>query len=295
MGDYHVHLHPHGTYSGDGPAPGEYPDGHIEAYVEAAAERGVTELGFTEHLYRCVESTPVLGRFWERGSRPDLARVTEEMVTEDLTLSLNAYVDAVLDAQDRGLPVLLGLEVDFFEETIEEVLDLIEPYPWDFLIGSVHWIGEWSFDHEASVHEFDRRTVERAYVEYFELEAALAASGAVDILAHVDVIKKLGHRLDSPPLELYREVVRAAELSGVAVEVSSAGLHQKAAEIYPAPEFLEMFARADVPITLASDAHHAGDAGRDHAALVAAARAAGYEDRLRFRKRAAWAVPLEAG
>ncbi|NIR38160.1 MAG: histidinol-phosphatase, partial [Actinobacteria bacterium] len=179
--------------------------------------------------------------------------------------------------------------------TIEDVLDLIEPYPWDFLIGSVHWIGEWSFDHEASIHEFDRRSVEKAYAEYFELEAELAASGAVDILAHVDVIKKLGHRLASPPHELYHRVVRAAERSGVAVEVSSAGLHQKAAEIYPAPEFLEMFARAEVPITLASDAHYATDAARDHGILVAAARAAGYKERLRFRKRAAWAVPLEAG
>ncbi|NIR38159.1 MAG: hypothetical protein GWN73_08930, partial [Actinobacteria bacterium] len=83
-----------------GPPPGEYPEGHIEAYVEAAVARGVTELGFTEHLYRCVESAPVLGRFWEGGSRPDLARVTEEMVTDDRTLSLNAYVDAVLDAKD---------------------------------------------------------------------------------------------------------------------------------------------------------------------------------------------------
>ena len=43
-----------------------YPDGWIERYVEAAAERGVDEIGFTEHLYRCVESEPIFGRWWDR-------------------------------------------------------------------------------------------------------------------------------------------------------------------------------------------------------------------------------------
>ena len=60
MGDYHNHLHPHGPWDGRGPAPGDYPLSHIEAYVEAAASRGWSEVGFTEHLFRCEESAPVL-------------------------------------------------------------------------------------------------------------------------------------------------------------------------------------------------------------------------------------------
>jgi histidinol-phosphatase (PHP family) len=293
MGDYHVHLHPHGPHTGDGPPPGVYPPGHIEAYVEAAAARGVGEIAFTEHLYRCVEAAPVLGRFWEREPRADLAAATEKFLAEDVTLSLDAYVGAVLEAQSAGLPVLLGLEVDFFPETIEDVLDLLEPYPWDVLIGSVHWIGGWSVDHSSSVFEFERRGVEQAYEDYFRLETKLAASGAVDVLAHIDVVKKMGHRLPEPPLGLYREVVAAAVESGVAVEVSSAGLHQKAGEIYPAPELLEMLAKADVPITLASDAHYPSAAGRNHDEVIAAAKAAGYSERMRFRRRAGWLVPLE--
>ena len=66
MGDYHVHLHPHGPYRGYGPPLGEYPKGLIESYVEVAAGRGLTEVGFSEHLYRCIESVDVLGRFWEK-------------------------------------------------------------------------------------------------------------------------------------------------------------------------------------------------------------------------------------
>ncbi len=293
MGDYHVHLHPHGPYGGEGPPPGEYPDGYVEAYFETAAARGADEIGFTEHLYRCVEAAPVLGRFWDNAPRPDLAAQTEAFFMEDLTLSLNRYVDAVLDARDAGLPVLLGLEVDFFPETIEDVLDLLEPYPWDYLIGSVHWVGAWAIDHHGSAHEFDRRGIDQAYADYFALETELAASGTVDVLAHCDVVKKQGHRPDASPRELYHRLVRAAERSGVAVELSSAGLHQKAGEIYPAPELLEMFAEADVPITLASDAHGPEDVARDRDRLIEAAKAAGYTDRIRFRKRAGWLTPLD--
>ncbi len=293
MGDYHVHLHPHGTWRGTGPRPGEYPDGHVEAYVDAAIANGADEVGFTEHLYRCVEATPALGRFWEREPRRDLAGLTEEMVVEDLTLSLEGYVTAVVAAKDRGLPVLLGLEVDFFPETIDAVLDLLAPYPWDFLIGSVHWIGGWAVDHSPSAFEFARRGVARAYEEYFEIETLLAASGAVDVLAHVDVVKKHGHRLAAPPVDLYRKVVEAAAASGTAVELSSAGLHRVVGEMYPAPELLSMFADAEVPITLASDAHYPHEAGRDRATLIEAARTAGYTHRARFRQRARTLVPLE--
>ncbi len=292
MGDYHVHLHPHGPYDGTGPALGVYPPDHIEAYVTTALGRGEDEVGFTEHLYRCVESTEVLGPFWEDPSNPDVAAQARAFVEEDRTLSLDRYVDAVLAAKDRGLPVLLGLEVDFFPETIASVMALLEPYPWDFLIGSVHWIGAWSVDHEDADFEFDRRGVRTAYEQYFELESQLAASGVVDALAHADVVKKTGRRLREAPLELYRPVVAAAAASGTAVEVSSAGLHRAIVEPYPAEEFLKMFHEAGVAITLASDAHYPHECARDFDEIRDYARAAGYSERVRFRQRKRELVPL---
>jgi histidinol-phosphatase (PHP family) len=292
VGDYHVHLHPHGPWDGSGPPPGEYPPGHIEAYVAAAAARGYGEVAFTEHLYRCVEATEVLGEFWRGDFATEAAAHTARWVPEDRLLSLEGYVAAVTGARDGGLPVLLGLEVDFFPATIDAVLELLAPYPWDVLVGSVHWVGAWSVDHAGAVGEFARRGVRRAYEDYFGLETALAASGAVDVLAHVDVVKKMGHRLAEPPVDLYRPVVEAAAASGTAVEVSTAGLHEPAGELYPERSFLEMFHRAAVPITLASDAHRPEECARDFDVAVAAARAAGYTERLRFRRRVGEPVPL---
>lgn len=284
MSDYHVHLHPHEPYQ-DGPPRGQYPPGLIESFVEQAHRRGVTEIGFTEHLYRCREAGPVLGRFWERESRLDLAEHTRWFVEADQTLSLEGYVEAVLGAKDGGLPVKLGLEIDFFPDTIAAVLELIDPYPWDFLIGSVHWVGGWAIDSAEQAHEFERRGVEKAWEEYFALVAELAEAGGVDVLAHVDVCKKFGFRPEREPVELYGEVVSAAAAGGLAVEVSSQGLRNPAAEIYPSSTLLGMFHDAGVPITLASDAHWAHEVGHATDEVRAAARRAGYSSHLRFERR----------
>jgi len=291
LSDYHLHLHPHEP-STTGPPPGVYPAGHIEAYVEAAAVRGVDEIGFTEHLYRCVESRGPLGRFWEGEADRELGEHTAAFVAEDRNLSLESYVEAVVGAKDRGLPVKLGLEVDFFPETIGAVAELLAPYPWDFLIGSVHWIGGWAIDSSTSLFGWDRKGLEWTWSAYFDLALELANSGTVDVLAHIDLPKKYGKRLPTEPVDRYDEVVGAAARTGTAVEVSSQGLRKPASEVYPSPEFLRRFCEAGVPITLASDGHFPHETADGHAEVVAAARAAGYTTHLRFDRRRAYAVDL---
>ncbi len=277
------------------PPAGVYPPGYIDRYVETALSRGVTELGFTEHLYRCVESIPVFGSWWESDESVP-AHVREEMagvMDAERNLSLERYVEVVLDAKRRGLPVKLGLEVDFQPGTEQAVLDLLVPYPWDFLIGSTHWIGGWEFTRGGATAEFERRGVERAWGDYFALETQLAAARMVDVLAHADVIKKWGIAPAAGLFEeLYAPFVADAAASGVAVEVSSSTLRHPVGEITPAPALLAMLYSAGVPITLASDAHVPDLAADAHDQVVSAARAAGYQTYLRFDSRQRVAMPL---
>lgn len=291
MSDYHLHLHPHRSVPG-APTPGIYPAGHVNRYVEAALARGVTEIGFTEHLYRCAESELVLGRWWEHD--PDLGLRGEfaEWIGAERMLSLEEYVEVVLDAKARGLPVKLGLEVDFVPGTEAAVLELLAPYPFDYLVGSVHWIGAWNFMREAALAEFERRGVRAAFEQYFALKTALAESGMVDVLAHADVIARHALRPDGDLRDMYEPVVAAAVRSNTAVEISSVGLRLPAGDVFPAPAFLALFGAAGVPITLASDAHVAEDAAHGHEAVVAAARAAGYASYLRFERRQRLPTPL---
>ena len=295
MGDYHVHLHPHGPYTGKGPPPGQYPVDHIEAYVDAAYANGADEIGFTEHLYRCVESKPVLGKWWVDDPRKDLRDFTKSYVRSERVLSLERYVQAVVDAKDRGLPVKLGLEVDFFPQTVDAVVEFLAPYPFDFLIASTHWVGAWGIDLEQQKFEFTRRGYATAYEEYFALETDLARSGHFDVLAHADVVKKQGVFLENEPLDLYEELAVASARGGTAVEVSTAGLYQPAREMYPSRSLLQRFYNHRVPITLASDAHVPEFCGRDRDKAVAFATSVGYTQRIEFTKRVGRLVPLDGG
>jgi histidinol-phosphatase (PHP family) len=291
MSDYHLHLHPHEP-TPDGPPPGAYLVEYLERYVEAAAARGVGELAFTEHLGRCVESAEVLGPFWELEPDPVEQERTRDLVAGDRNLSLERFVDVVLRAKDRGLPVLLGLEVDFFPHTIDAVVEFLAPYPWDLLVGAVHWIGGWTFDRPWARAPYLQRGVRRVWEEYFELSAQLAASGAIDVLAHPDRIKLHGYRPPEEPLDLYQRLVAAAAAGDTALEVSSAGLRKPVDEIYPGPTLLRMSREAGLPISLASDYHSPEGAGWGHDRVVAAARAAGYTHRAAFSARKRTLVPL---
>jgi histidinol-phosphatase (PHP family) len=287
MSDYHLHLYPHrypdrpDTVT---PPQDEYPLDRIERYVEIALARGADEIAFTEHLFRCVESVDVLGSFWDQEDEP-VRGLTRADVAADRILSLEKYVDVILRAKERGLPVLLGLEVDYFPHTIEAVLEFLEPYPFDVLVGSVHWIGGWWFDRRNGIAEWDRRGHRLVYEQFFALESALAASGTVDVLAHIDRVKFLGHRLSEEPIDLYRDLVAAASSTGVAIELSSAGLRHPAEEVYPAPTLLQMVYDAGLDITFASDGHGPKWAAWEMEELTRIALDTGFTHTARFKAR----------
>ncbi len=292
MGDYHVHLHPHGDPVQGTPDPGTFPREHIERYVEAAAARGVTEVCFTEHLFRMRESELVLGDFW-RDEPSNVAAHTIRMLENERNMALDKYVAAITDAKDSGLPVLLGLEVDYFPETIDAVLDLLAPYRWDLLVGGVHWIGGFAFDEVKMIPEFDRRGVEQVIGTYFDLETQLAASGTVDVLAHADLVKKHGHRAGVDLTDVYANLARATASSGTLVEVSSAGLTEPCQEIYPSHALLSAFQDAGVGMTMASDTHVPEGAGWGINLVADHARRAGYSKRAAFRQRQHHSVSLD--
>ena len=73
---------------------------------------------------------------------------------------------------------------------------------------------------------------------YFEALAECARSGLFDILAHPDLVKVWGGARPLPerdPRHFYEPAVEAIAESGIAVEVSTAGLRKPVGEMYPAP------------------------------------------------------------
>ena len=248
----------------------------VERYVEAAAQRGVDELGFTEHVYLFRQSR----MFW-----------TLPYHLERCRHDLDEYCDAVVEAKRQGLPVKLGLEVDHVAGRLDEVRDVLAPYPWDFLLGSIHWLDGEAVDMEPGVWE--RLTVEEIWRRYFAELRALAESGLADVLAHPDLVKIFGRRPAREDLEACHEAgASAIAEAGVAVEVSTAGLRKPVGELYPDGDFLALCRERGVGATLASDAHAYRDVGRDFDAGLEHLRAAGYETITVFDGRAARQEPL---
>jgi histidinol-phosphatase (PHP family) len=286
--DYHLHLWPHGT-------PASQPTlEQLSAYCDRAQAAGVTEIALTEHLFRFRDADAVLRGWWDDDPDPALRAQMTAYWDAHLSADLDTYVESVLDAKAAGLPVLLGLEVDHYAGRMDQVARLLAGYPFDVLLGSVHWIGAWGFDilEDAVVMaEWDNRSIESAWDGYTDALEELAASRVCDVLAHPD-LPKVGGRRPAVPDEWYDRMAEAAASSGMAAEVSSAGWRKPIDEAYPAPPLLARFHKRDVPVTTASDAHGLPDVAARSADLRALLADAGYESLAGYRGRRRHSVAI---
>jgi histidinol-phosphatase (PHP family) len=233
--DYHVHLRPDEL----GATPDEYfTEENVERYLEASREAGIEELGVSEHVYRFTEALDVWDHaFWHENARDDLA----------------AYCDFV-----RSTPLRLGIEMDFIAGREDRIANLLDGYELDYVIGSVHFIAEGGIDHAGYDVWEHLGDPDRVWSRYFETLAEAARSGLFDILAHPDLVKIWGSARPRPtrdPRFHYEPAVEAIAESGIAVEVSTAGLRKPVGELYPSPAFVEMCVDAGAPFSLSSDAH----------------------------------------
>lgn len=272
--DYHLHLRPDGARLDES----AYDREHLAAYVAAAEARGVAELAITEHVYRFREAAQLSGHiFWRENAQDDL----------------DLYVAQLAAARDGGLPILVGLELDWLGlPAAGGIAALVAGRPFDVVLGSVHWHGAEAFDHpDYSI--WDTHPVDQVWRLYVDALCAAAVSGIYDVMAHPDLAKVFGHR---PSEELERELgAQAAEAfreGGVCAEISSAGLRKAAGDVYPSEIWLGELRAAGVPITLGSDAHQPDDVGIGLDRCLRSAREAGYTSLVRFRGREREAVPL---
>ncbi len=252
--DYHMHLR---NTRGEI----EFAPRAVGPFVETAIARGVAEIGFTEHVYYFRQTAEI----W------DVPYLSERCVHD-----LDVYCDAVLEAKRGGLPVKLGLEVDYVGAQQSRLAELLEPYPFDFRLGSVHWLDRMAVDMSPGV--WDVMTVDEVWQRYADALCELAVSGTVDVLAHPDLAKIFGRRPQPELLaELHERIATVVGSAGVAVEVSTAGLRKPVGELYPDAELLRACVRKGAPVTLASDAHEPELVGADFEHALAHARAAGSE------------------
>jgi len=266
--DYHVHTFRCG-----------HAGGRSREFVLRAIERGLGEIGFTDHI-------PLY-------FLPEEARDPKLAMSED---QFDGYVEEVLALKEefRGrIAVRLGLEADYAEGHEEALARWLERADWDLVLGSVHWVaGGWIDDPATSPARFEREGTDRLFDEYYRLLALAAESRLFDVLTHFDLPKKHGHRPPSPRREAEATAIDSARRTGCAVEISSAGLRKPVREAYPEPRLLAAIAASGVPVTFSSDAHAPAEVGWGYERTLELARSAGVAEYVTFERRRKIPHPL---
>jgi histidinol-phosphatase (PHP family) len=258
--DYHVHT-----------ARCGHATGAMERYVEHAIAAGVTELGFSDHLFM----------YWLPADRrdPELGMAEWE---------LDFYIDDVQRCRSQyaaDITIRLSAEADFIPGHERELEAILRGYDWDYVIGSVHFIDDWGFDDARYVDRYLYWDMDALYARYFELVGASAETGLFDTMGHIDLVKKFGHRPTSRQSPAYARLAARFARAGVCVEVNTAGLRKRVGEMYPHPDLLEACHAAGVPVTLGSDAHAPTEVAADLASASQLMRHAGYDSYVRYERR----------
>lgn len=265
--DYHIHT-----------KRCRHARGEDREYVEAALKKGLKEMGFADHV----------PRFYEPPS-PDV-KVNERGMNRS---ELEGYLESVFELRRQypEISIKLGLEVDFVPGWEKETEAITTGYPWDYIIGSVHFISEWNYGYILNEKEHGP---EEIYPVYFDRVAQAAESGLFDILAHVDLPKRTFTRLDPEVMaELHQALAIRLGKADAVIELNTYGIRgSKRGDvgIYPDQGLLRLCRHHGVRVTLGSDAHRPQDVGADLDRAAKLLTKVGYREIVVFNKRRAGLV-----
>jgi histidinol-phosphatase (PHP family) len=246
MLDYHIHALAHGEY--------RYSYDWLGRFLIAAKNLNIGEIGFSEH---------------------------DEYINR-----IDFHLIGQLKERNPGIIIKMGLEVDYAPGREEEIRSLYDYAEFDYIIGSVHFIDGWAFDHPDYQAGFLNRDVDEVYQSYCYLLKKAVESGLFDIIGHIDLVKKWGHRpLKKNVLEYLDPVLTSIKDSDLVIEINSSGLNKPVREIYPSLEVLERIYQMGIPITLGSDAHNPQELGQNFTDAVYWAKKIGFKKLAHFEKR----------
>jgi histidinol-phosphatase (PHP family) len=247
MNDYHVHT-----------ALCGHAEGSVREYVAAAIAAGFKEIGFADHI-------PL----------PQIDDSSGRMREEDFPRYLAMIEEARFEFPQ--ITIRLGLEADYIPPYLGYVRDFISSHPFDYVIGSVHYIDDWNFDHPEHIHRCETYGVDALYHDYYALVEAAAGSALFDVIGHFDLPKKFGHRPGGDLSAEIEAILRVMAREGLALDVNTGGWRKPVQDLYPSADILHRACAHDVPIVFGSDAHHPREVGYRFAEAARSVREAGYE------------------
>jgi histidinol-phosphatase (PHP family) len=230
--------------------------------IGTAISKGLDEIGFTDHV--CLKPVDWAIRM------------------EDIPVMTRQILD-LKQKYESQIQIRYGLEVDYFPGYDDELKDLIESIPVDFVIGSVHFIGEWNFDVDQSL--YGKWSNDKLYEKYFGLVQKAAQSGLFDTIGHIDIIKKFRVYPETNQDKLFEDTIKIIKANNLVVELNTGGMDRPCAEFTPGARLLEMCYSHHVPVTLGSDAHRVEQIARHYDSAISLLSHIGYTEIIGFNKR----------
>lgn len=259
---YRTDYHMHSLYSDGRSNP--------EDYVAPAIAAGLNEIGFSEHL--------------------TLFRDPEDWNMKPVNLEpYFKHIDN-LRVNTKELKVKTGMEVDFFPGKEDDIRSFLSPLPLDYIIGSVHYMGETTVDHGPDFYE--GKSIDKLFASYFEMVLSAVSSQIFDIIGHCDLIRIFGYKptIDLEPF--YRKLAESMRKHNVAFELNTNGRNRPLADFYPDRKFLYFFREEHVPVCVNSDAHMPMRVGQYFDEAYELLRYVGFNEMAVFDKRVRKMVPF---
>ena len=210
----------------------------VPEIVEEADSIGLDEVGISDHLV----------------IYPDDADIEWSMRVEDL----DSYVDEVTGtgSGSRRIRVRLGIEADYIPATVGALKATLDRYPFDYVIGSVHFMDGFPIDeHRKHWDSLSADQVNETWLGYYRRIAEMAATRVFDIVGHLDLPKKFGHAPTADMTEAVNEALDAIAEADMAMEINTSGWSVPAHEAYPAPWIVRAACGRGIPIVITADAH----------------------------------------
>ncbi|MGM9987540.1 MAG: histidinol-phosphatase [Bacillaceae bacterium] len=256
--DYHTHLEK-GTLTLE----------YLEEFTNEAKKKGIAHLGISEHAYHFYQTKDIVSKPWMEARR---------------YYDMNDYVALFHQAWNKGIDVKMSIEMDYTPESHEEMKRFINQYDFDYVIGSVHWNGDFPIDLDK--RDWEGKDLYDIYTRYYNQIVTLAQSNLFDIVGHVDLVKifKYIPADEAFLLQQYERITDALAQSKTCVEISTAGLRKMVGEIYPDPRLLKMCYQKGIPIVMSSDAHLPQEVGHRYEEARKLILETGYTSLMTFNK-----------
>lgn len=284
MIDYHLHLE---HYS--------YTLSSLQQFMEQGQKRGIHEFGFSEHSHHFREFKDLYFRNVNMNDSPE-GRYQKHWMQEEVKsfcYSLEEYVNLIELGKQAGFPLRLGIEVCYFPGEEEEIRSILKRYPFDYVIGSIHWLDGWGFDTKAEF--WLGRDVDQAFKDYGNKLRMAIESNLFDIVAHPYSCKAFGAWPKQLKMEQeYERLAKAAKQHHVAFEMNS-GLAYRypAATICPPMGLIQIAVDQGCDFSFGSDAHRSSDCGRGVAYLQQLAKEVGLQVQASYHLRQRKEFPLD--